>query len=59
VADGSLFGALSTPKRIRSGGMVIDLYAGGGGASQGIQCAEAIVRANMPPVEDLDAWAAK
>ena len=39
MADGSLFGALSTPKRIRSGGMVIDLYAGGGGASAGIEAA--------------------
>ena len=40
MADGSLFGGavLSTPvRRVRARGMVIDLYAGGGGASEGIR----------------------
>ncbi len=40
MADGSLFGGavLSAPAhRVRTRGMVIDLYAGGGGASEGIR----------------------
>jgi DNA (cytosine-5)-methyltransferase 1 len=38
VADGTtLFGQLSERRRVRDGGLVIDIYAGGGGASLGLE----------------------
>ena len=39
MADGTLFGQLSERRRVYSAGLVIDLYAGGGGASEGIRAA--------------------
>lgn len=39
MADGTLFGELQIPRRVYSAGLVIDLYAGGGGASEGIRAA--------------------